>query len=159
MEVAVVVEVEAVEHGERGFGSFEFCDGDRAVHGHDRRAGDLFEPLVEERDLFPVAWVVEVEIGDCCLDRVGAAPMEREGAGEEVAAFLDLARVPEGLILVVEQDELAVGRKRAARRAWLISISASRACASASSGISSTRSGRGGSPRRAGRRGRRPSLR
>jgi hypothetical protein len=86
--------------------SFEFGDGDRAVQRHDRRAGDVLEPLVEERDLLPVAWMLEVEDGDRCLDDVGPAPVEGERALELLPAFVDLVLVPERAVLVVEKDEL-----------------------------------------------------
>lgn len=68
--VAVVVEFEGVEQGNRSLGSFEFGEGDRAVHRHDRRVRDLLERLVEECDLLPVARLFNVEIGDRGLDDV-----------------------------------------------------------------------------------------
>jgi hypothetical protein len=76
--VAVVVEPEEVEHGECCLGASEFGYGDGAVHGHDRRVGEVLEPLVEEGDLLPVAWFLQVLVGDGCLDGVGPASLEGE---------------------------------------------------------------------------------
>src|SRR6516225_573614 len=91
--VAVVaeLEVEAVEQRESGFGSLKLGDGDRAVHGHDRRTGDGLEPLVEEGDLLPVTWHLKVEICDRRLEEIGPArpcPAEGERALEQLSAFL-----------------------------------------------------------------------
>jgi hypothetical protein len=45
--VLIGVQVEAVDEGEAGFGSFRLGDGDRAVQLRDRRAGDPDELRVE----------------------------------------------------------------------------------------------------------------
>ena len=52
----------------------------------------MLEPLVEERDLLPVAWLAEVEIGDCCLEKIRPThpgPVEGERVLEQLSAFLD----------------------------------------------------------------------
>jgi hypothetical protein len=73
--VAVLIELEAVEHDEWRPRSFELGDADRAVHRHDRRAGDLREPLVQERYLLTVSRPFEVQIRDCRLKHAGPLPV------------------------------------------------------------------------------------
>jgi hypothetical protein len=50
--------------------------------------------LVEEPDLVPVAWLLEVEIGDRRLDGVGAVTAKGNRAFQPAATFVDLALVP-----------------------------------------------------------------
>ena len=81
--------------------------------------------------------VVGVQRGDRGLDDVRPAAAQREGAVEPCAPVRDLRGVPARAVLVGEQDELAVGAKRAARRASSSSIIACRPWTSGSSGMSS----------------------
>ena len=76
----------------------------------------MLEPLVEERDLLPVVRVLDVEIRDRCLEDVGPSSVESERACEQVPALVDPFPVPEGAVLVVEQDELAVTEAGGAAR-------------------------------------------
>ena len=81
--------------------------------------------------------MLEVEVGDRCLDDVRPALVQRKRTFELLAALVDLVLIPESAVLIVEQDELAAQEPGRAARV-VDSMSASRACASASSGISST---------------------
>lgn len=125
------------EDVERRFGAFDLGDGDRSVHRHDRRSRDLLKLLVEERDLAPVAGLAKVEVGGRGPDDVRTAAAEGEGALEPMATLLELLSIPKRTVLTVEEDEFAAPEARRAA-GMLSSISASRPCASASSGMSST---------------------
>ena len=59
VEVPVVVEVEAVEDGQAGFGTVDLGYGDGPVHLHDRGAGLPGERLVQRGDLPPVAGLID----------------------------------------------------------------------------------------------------
>src|SRR5436305_2082556 len=68
------------------------------------------QPVVEERDLLPVGFRLEVEGRDRSLELVLPRAPQRQRALECRAALLDLRRVPAAPVLVGEQHELALGR-------------------------------------------------
>src|SRR5438270_3451136 len=78
--IPVLVEVEMVEQLKACRRAVEFRDRHGAVHRDDRRAGDPLEPLVEQRDLRPVAWLPEMELGDRRLKEIWPAASKRERA-------------------------------------------------------------------------------
>ena len=110
MEVPVVVEVEAVEDGQAGFGPIGLGHGDGPVHLDDRGAGLPGERLVQGGDLPPVAGLLQVQVGDGRLDQVGPGALSCHGPLQQRSALVDLPRVPQGTVLVVEGDDLPVAQ-------------------------------------------------
>ena len=126
-----------------GGGAVHVADRDRAPeHGGGVVArglvGEGDEVVVPREDLRPVglrgARRVVVQGGDGGLDLVAAGAFEGQRRLQNAYALGDLARVPQAAVLAVERDDPARRRSaRAARRAWLRSISASSPRASGSS--------------------------
>lgn len=71
VEGPVVVEVEAVQDGQAGFGSVDLGHGDGPVHLDDRGAGLPGERLVPRGDRPPVAGLMQVPAGDGRLVQAG----------------------------------------------------------------------------------------
>ena len=116
MVVAVIVEIQTIEQRESRFGPLELSHGNRSVHAHDRRAGDLLEALIQQRDLLPVSRLPQVKLGNRGLDGVGPASVQRERALQLSPTFLDLLPVPQRPVLIIEQDELAIAKAGGATR-------------------------------------------
>jgi hypothetical protein len=92
--VAVVAEVELVQDGQARVGPVEFGHGDGPVHFHDRGAGLPGEGVVERGDLVPVAGLVQVQVGDGCLQGVGPGGAAGDRLLKELPAVSDLLPVP-----------------------------------------------------------------
>jgi hypothetical protein len=105
VEVPVVVEVKAVEDGQAGFWPVDLGHGDGPVHLNHRRACLPGEGLVQRGDLFPVAGLMQVQVGDGGLDQVGAGALARHGPLQQRTALVELPRVPPGAVLEVKRDD------------------------------------------------------
>ncbi len=69
-----MIEFEAIEQGQARLGSFELGHGDGPVQLDDRGAGLADRRVVERGDLLPVAWLMEVQVGDGRRPAVPARP-------------------------------------------------------------------------------------
>jgi len=107
VEVVVLEPGDSVEQFEPRLGAVRHGDGDSSIQLDDRRADELGEASVKERDLLPIGLRLEVEGRDRRLQLIRTRQAEGERAVESAAALLDLAHVPELAILVLEQHELA----------------------------------------------------
>ena len=136
--MAVVVEVEAVKYRQASLGTVEFGHSNRSVEFDDRRTGLDGEGVVERHDLSPVAWPLQMQVGDGCLHGIGAGFAARDRLLEQRAAFVDLLGVPQGAVLIVEQNVLTVA-EAGVSSGVVSSMRASSARTSPSSGMSSAR--------------------
>ncbi len=110
VKVSVVVEVEAVEDGQAGFGPVDLGHGDGPVHLDDRGAGLPGERLVQGGDLPPVAGLVQVQVRNGRLEQVGPGAPSCHGPLQQRSALVDMPCVPEVAVLVVEGDDLPVAK-------------------------------------------------
>src|SRR5580700_8750981 len=89
-------------------------DGYGAIQFDDRRRLDAQQQVVQADNFFPVSGFaaagLRVDSSYGGLEGVGAEAAGREGTTDERSAFGDLPSVPERAILVVEENDFAVGR-------------------------------------------------
>ncbi|HEV2377707.1 MAG TPA: SRPBCC domain-containing protein [Streptosporangiaceae bacterium] len=68
------------------------------------------ERLVQSGDLLPVAGLLQVQVGDGRLEQVGPGAPSCHGPLQQHPALVDLPRVPQGTVLVVEGDDLPIAQ-------------------------------------------------
>ena len=114
VQVAVVLEGEAVDDVEPRLRALLLGDRDGPVQLDDRRAGEAGELAVEGGDLGPVAGLVGVQRRDRRLHDVGAPAAQGQGAVERRPPAGDLRGVPARAVLVGEQHQVALAEPRLA---------------------------------------------
>src|SRR5438034_11102920 len=82
VQVAVVLQWEAVGDLEARLGTLRLGDGDRSVQLHNRGAGEAGQLAIEGGDLWPIAWLIGMQGCDRGLHQVGATAEQREGTVE-----------------------------------------------------------------------------
>lgn len=114
VEQIVVVEADGkgVDLLEGGFDPSGHRLGDRVIESDDGRRIHSPEYLIEGGDLRPIGFRggfgFGVEGGDGGLDLIGSGPLQFQASFGEEQSFGDGVAVPEGTVLVLEGDELAV---------------------------------------------------
>jgi hypothetical protein len=91
-------------------GPVDLGHGDGPVHLDDRGGGLPGERLVQGGDLPPVAGLVQVQVRNGRLERVGPGAPSCHGPLQQRSALVDMPRVPEVAVLVVEGDDLPVAK-------------------------------------------------
>jgi len=112
VQVAVVLDDEAIDDGEPRLGAIRFRDGDRPAQLDHRRVGQADELAVAGGDLGPVARLVSVQGRDRRLHDVRTPSPESQGPVQHRPPVGDLRGVPERAVLVGEQDQVAVPKPR-----------------------------------------------
>ena len=112
----VAVERQTLQQLEAAFGSLRHGDGDRAIQLDDRGRRVALELRVEEGDFTPVGLRLGVKRGDRGLELVGTRPTPGDRLVERRLPGLDLVPIPERPVLLVEQDDRAVGNAGVAAR-------------------------------------------
>src|ERR1700674_3985782 len=111
----VAIELEAVDERECRIRSLDLGDGDGAVERDDRARGDRLELVVELQDLPPVRRgrisCVGVHRVDRRLDLVWTGLVALEALPDDGLPFGEEVTVPDGAVLVSEQDQVAVRRR------------------------------------------------
>ncbi len=110
VQVVIGVEVQALDDRERGRGTVELGDGDRAAEFDDGGARHSREALVELRDAIPRPRLLGVQRGDRGLQQIRALAVQRDAAVELAPSALDQRAIPQRAVLVVQQHQLAVAK-------------------------------------------------
>jgi hypothetical protein len=108
VEQVVTVDPEVVDEDERRLRAVDLGHRHGPVESHDRARGDRHELVVQRHDLPPVRGRLAVHGVDRRLDLVRPGPAASQAATYQLLALGDQLPVPEVVILVGEQDELAV---------------------------------------------------
>jgi hypothetical protein len=114
MEVVVLVELEAVDEGERGLDLARFGDRCRTVQFRDRRSCASGELAVQGGKLGPVLRLVDVQRGDRRMQHVGTAAAECQRTLDRCSSRRDLVEIPQRSILVAKEDDRPLGEPRLA---------------------------------------------
>src|ERR1700730_9483139 len=117
----VAIELDAFAEGQWRIRSLDLGDGARSVGGDHRARSDRLELVVELQDLPPVRGGRIGRVGvhgvDRCLNLVWTRLVTLEALPHDGLPLGDEVAIPEGAVLVSEQDEFAVrGRARGASR-------------------------------------------
>jgi hypothetical protein len=109
--VAVEVDSQGLDLGQRLFRAERVAGGDRAVEQHHRRRGQVVEAVVEQPDLPPVGLLVVACLGvqgrDRRLHLVRPPSSHRDRAVEQAGRLGREPAVPARTVLVLEPDEPA----------------------------------------------------
>ena len=110
MEIEVPVKGKPI-HDEETFGrTFHLSDGNGAVEFDDWRTGESCQLTIERSDLTLVGIGLGVKGGDRRLENVWSSAFELDSPAELGASFADLANIPEGSVLVPQQNEVSLSK-------------------------------------------------
>src|SRR2546423_163304 len=102
-----------VDQLQTGGGTIAHRDGDGAVQLDDRRGLGAQEQIIKSSDLAPIGgargWGICVNRRDRRLQGVGAETLRRERLPYQRKALGNLFAVPKRAVLILEQDDLALG--------------------------------------------------